>query len=256
MFQSIGWSVPVVAVAVYLVTPFVVHSSSRFAARCKPDAVSLDRLPEGIASEFRRRITEFVNLGFELVGTFDCGALANETHSYVAYFCNHVTNEFANVTAMATSEGPASYFEFSARFSNGRSIETNTNGILPLLPANPEIRVFRFESVEEPRALLQLHRQLAEKYAPGLCPLGEPRDTEIQRYVRAIEHFGPRLAEAGYLTAEECGDSFRLTWKGAIRVAWLGLWPMTFLRKTIHRHVMQMELQSLQTRAEAALQKA
>jgi hypothetical protein len=66
-----------------------------------------------------------------------------------------------------------------------------------------------------------------------------------------------RVAEApGYLTADECGDSFRLTWKGAIRVAWLGLWPMTFFRRAIHRHVMHLELQSLHPRAEAALQKA
>ena len=256
MFESIAWYAPAVAGAVYLLTPLVVHNSFRLAARCRIEAIPLDRLPKEIYEEIRRRISEFANLGFELVGTFDCGALTNETHSYVAYFCNHTTNEFANVTAMATLEGTASYFEFSSRFSNGRSIETNTNGILPLMPANPEIRVFRFASVEEPQKLLHLHRQLAEKYAPGLCALGEPRDAEIQRYARTIERSGQRLAETGYMKVDENGDGFRLTWKGAIRMAWLGLWPVTFFRKTIYRHAMQMELQSLQTRTEAALQKA
>ena len=181
MFESIAWYAPAVAGAIYLLTPFVVHNSFRLVARCRIEATPLDHLPKEISAEIRRRISEFANLGFELVGTFDCGALTNETHSYVAYFCNHTTNEFANVTAMVTLEGSASYFEFSSRFSNGRSIETNTNGILPLMPANPEIRVFRFASVEEPRTLLQLHRQLTEKYAPGLCALGEPREPEIQR---------------------------------------------------------------------------
>jgi len=256
MLESIAWYAPAIGGAVYLLTPFLLHNSFRLAARCWIQAMPLDRLPKETSAEIRRRICEFANLGFELAGIFDCGVLTNETHSYVACFCNHTTNEFGNVTAMVTSEGTASYFEFSSRFSDGRSIETNSNGILPLMPANPEIRVFRFASVEEPRTLLPLHRQLTEKYAPGLCALGEPRDAEIQRYVRTIEGSGPRLAVAGYMKTDETGDSFRLTWRGAVRMAWLGLWPVTFLRKTIHRHAMELERQSLQTRAEAALQKA
>ena len=71
-----------------------------------------------------------------------------------------------------------------------------------------------------------------------------------------VEQFGPRLGQAGYLKLDEASGAFRPTWKGAFRMAWLGLWPVTFLRKAIHRHAMQLELQSLQARAGAALQKA
>jgi len=256
MFKSIVWIAPFIAGTIYALAPFVVRSAFRVAARCELEAIALDRLHKEISAEFNRRIAEFANLGFELVGTFDCGALTSDTRSYVAYFCNHATNEFANVTAMARPNGPASYIEFSSQFSNGRSIETNTNAILPLLPANPNHQVFRFESIDEPRTLLQVHRQVVEKYAPGLCPLGEPRDTEIQRYARIVEGCGPRLAAAEYMTLDDGGEAFRLTWKGAVRMAWLGLWPVTFVRRAIHRHAMQSELKSLQTRAEAALQKA
>ena len=196
MLESILWVAPAAAGALYAVTPLVIRSAFRVAARCNLVPIPLGQLTEEISAEFRRRISEFASLGFELVGVFDCGVLTNDTHSYVAYFCNHGTNEFANVTAMETPIGPASYFEFSSRFADGTSIETNTNRVLPLAPANPSIRVFRFESVDTPAALLQLHRQLTEKYAPGLCALGEPRDTEIQRYVRTMEGFGPRLAKA------------------------------------------------------------
>ena len=256
MFKSIAWIAPTAIGAIYALTPFAVHSSFCVAARCKLASISVDRLPKQISEEFSRRISEFAVLGFELVGTFDCGVLTNDTHSYVACFCHHATNEFANVTAMSTPIGPASYFEFSSQFSNGRSIETNSNAVLPLMPVNPDIRIFRFESITELRTLLQVHRQLAEKYAPGLCPLGEPRDAEVQRYVRTVEAFGPRLVEAGYMRLGEGGDNFRLTWRGAIRMAWFRLWPVTLFRKAIHHHAMQLELQSLQTRTEAALQKA
>ena len=256
MFELLAWLAPAVGGAIYLLMPFVVRSSFRLAARCNPEVKPLECLPVEIAAEFERRIGEFSGLGFELTGIFDCGALASGTRSCVAYFCNHTTNEFADVTAMSTCDGVASYFEFSSRFANGQSIETNTNGILPLLPANPAIRVFRLESIGEPRALLRIHRQLTEKYAPGLCALGEPREAEIQRYVRTIEGVGPRLAESGDMAIVAGGGAFMLTWKGAVRTAWLGLWPVSLFRKIIHHHAMRLELQSLQTTAEAALQKA
>ena len=256
MFEFIPWTVSALAGAMYLLTPAVVRSSFRCASRCQLRAIAFEEVPEAIAAEFRRRVSEFNHLGFALIGCFDCGSLTNETHSYVAYFCNHTTNEFGNVSAMMTPNGPASYFEFSSRFPDGCSIETNTNEILPLMPANASVRVFRFASLEQPRALLKFHRQLTEKYALGLCPLGEPRDAEIQRYIRMVEQFGPRLGQAGYLKLDEASGAFRPTWKGAFRMAWLGLWPVTFVRKAIHRHAMQLELQSLQARAGAALQKA
>jgi hypothetical protein len=116
MFESIAWYACALAGAIYVLSPLVVQSGSRFASRCQPEAISPDRLPEVIATEFRRRIPEFANLGFELVGCFDCGVLVNGARSYLAYFCNPTTNEFANVSAMTTPNGPASYFEFSARF--------------------------------------------------------------------------------------------------------------------------------------------
>jgi hypothetical protein len=255
MFEFLAWLAAAFAGAIYLLSPPVVRSTFRFFSRCQFHSLCLERLPEKVSAEFRRRISEFDELGFALLGCFDCGALANDTHSYIAYCCNHATHEFATVSALITPLGAASYFEFSSRFSNGCSIATNDNGILPLLPANPEIRVFRFAFVQEPRALLQIHRQITAKYAPGRCALGEPRD-EIQRYVRMLESVGPRLAQGGYMKLREAGDCFGLTWKGAIRMTWLGLWPVTLVRKVAYRHAMQSELGSLRTHAVAALENA
>jgi len=256
MFESVAWLAAALAGAIYLLSPLVVRSTFRFFSRCSFTPLPLERLPERISTEFRRRISQFAHLGFELLGCFDCGALANDTHSYMAYCCNHRTNEFATVLAMITPNGLASYVEFSSRFSNGGSIATNTNGILPLLPGNPAIRVFRFAAVQEPRALLQLHRQLTAKYAPGLSALGESRDAEIQRYARMLESIGPRLAQDGYMKLREAGDCFRLTWKGAIRMTWLGLWPITLVRMVAHRQAMHSELNLLRTHTVAAREKA
>ena len=254
MVESILYCAGGLVGTLYLLSPLVAHTVYRLASRSRCDAVSLDSLPDQISEEFGQRIAEFASLGFESLGCFDCGSLVSDTHSYVAHFCNHTTNEFANVSAMATQDGPASYLEITSRFSSGRSIETNTNGILPVMPGNPDVRVFRFPAIENPRTLLNMHRQLVEKYAPGLCPIAGPRDTEIQRYVRTIENYGPRLAKAGYLSLH--GEAYRLTWKGAFQTAWLALWPVALLRRTMYRQAMQAELRSLPARARAALQKA
>jgi hypothetical protein len=256
MFESLAWLAAASAGAIYLLSPTVVRSTFRFFSRCQFNSLGLEHLPEKVSAEFRRRVSEFADLGFELLGCFDCGALANDTHSYIACCSNLATNEFATVSALITPLGPASYFEFSSRFSDSCSIATNTNGILPLLPANPEIRVFRFAFVQEPRALLQIHRQLTAKYAPGRCALGESREAEIQRRVRMLESVGPRLAQSGYMKLRAAGDGFGLTWKGAIRMTWLGLWPVTLVRKLARRYAMQSELNALRTPAVAALEKA
>lgn len=240
----------------YLFAPIVVRSTMRFAARCSPRRVSFSELPEKVVAFFRTRIPEMEKLGFELLGCYDCGVLASETRSYVAYFCNRETSDYANVPVLVTPKKIASYFEFSTCFTNGLVVETNTNGTLPLTPENRELRVFRFPKVTTPEALYRVHRQLLEKYAPGLWIQDEPRGEEMRRFVRTVENYGPRHERIGYMVHDEGGQGYKFTWKGAFLSTWRGLWPSSLFRRLIHRHAMQSELESLQVRGVTALQKA
>lgn len=242
--------------ALYLLGPLAVRWTSRFAVRCRPSEVPLRELPGAVATRFARWIPELRELGFEAIGSFDCGELANRTHSYVAYFCNRRSNDFANVSAIVTPKQTTSYLEFSSRFKNGRCIETSTNRVLPLTPPNPDVHVFRFPETQDARSLLHTHHQFVDKYAPGLWAQGEPRGEEIQRLVRVVENYGPRHARIGYMTLSEDGQSYRLTWKGAYLMTWRGLWPVPLFRRMLHRHAMQSELRSLSATTVAALQKA
>jgi hypothetical protein len=236
--------------------PLALHSTYRFAAKIRPLQVLTDELPEAVQRCISPRIGELERLGFESVGCYDCGELMLQTRTYAAYFCNRTTNDFANVTAVVTSRGVASYFEFSTRFSNGTVIETNTNKTPPLTPGNPQVRVFRFADIQQPEDLYQIHKRLLEKYAGDLWPEGEPRGQEIQRLVRVLENYGPRHAKIGYMTLATDGESYRLTWKGAFLMAWRGIWPATLLRKILERQAMRAERHELEVRGVAALQKA
>jgi hypothetical protein len=160
------------------------------------------------------------------------------------------------VTVMETAELPVSYLEFSTRFINGITVETNTNDTPPLTPENTSHRVFRFPQIHRAGALYRLHRQLMEKYAPGLWPEAEPKGEELRRFVSIIENFGPRHASIGYMEPAEDPQWYKLTWKGACLMAWSGLWPTSFVRKIWRWHSRQSELQSLQVRGVTELRKA
>lgn len=242
--------------AVYLLGPVLVRYTMRFSAHCNPNEIALEALPREVAGLFRPRVAELSNLGFELLGRYDCGSLTNETHSYVELFFNRATNDFASVCVLTTPRTVASYLEFSSRFVNGTVLETNTNGMLPLTPANPGHRVFRFSKIQTPQALYRVHQQLVEKYAPGAWTHAEAKGEELQRYVRVIENYGPRHAQIGYMRPTKDGNWYELTWKGAFLMTWRGLWPTCVLRRFAQRHTMQSELHSLEVRGMTALQKA
>lgn len=242
--------------SLHLVAPIVVRSGFRFTAHCKPVQVPLEELPTDVAEFVLPRIPQMQTLGFEFLGCYDCGFLASNTQSFIAYFCNRTTNDFANVSVAMSPQKLAGYFEFSTRFGNGVALETNTNSDLPLTPDNPEVRVFRFPEIKEPRELYQLHKSLIEKYANGQWAQGEPKGQEIQRFLRVLENYGPRLEKMGYMYPAPEGGTYRLTWKGAFLMTWRGLWPTLLVRRAIHKIEMRSELQSLHLRGVPALKKA
>jgi hypothetical protein len=164
-------------------------------------------------------------------------------------------NDFANVSATTTPKQTASYLEFSTRFKHALAIETNTNAVLPLTPASPDVKVFRFPEIRT-HGRCCTPNQLVDKYASGLCPQGEPRGAEIQRLVRVVEHYGPRHARIGYMRFAPDRHSYAPTSKGAFLITWRGLWPVSLFRRGLHRHAMHSELRSLSSTGVAALEKA
>jgi len=256
MYEYLWRDAAILLGSMYLMAPMAVRSGSRFAAHCKPVRVPVEELPREVSVYIESQIPQMQSLGFEFLGCYDCGVLASNTQSFSAYFCNRTTNDFANITVATSPQRTVGYFEFSTRFGNGLTLETNTNSVLPLTPDNPEVRVFRFSEIKEPRELYQVHKRLTEKYANGQWAQGEPKGQEIQRLVRVLENYGPRQAMMGYMYLAPDGETYLLTWKGAILMTWRGLWPSALIRRAIHKYEMRAELQSLHVRGVPALQKA
>jgi hypothetical protein len=256
MYETLLFDAAAFLGSLHFLAPFAVRSTFRFSSRCQPRQIPADYLSADAAAQILPRVPKFESLGFEFLGSFDFGELAAHTGKVVAYFCNRATNDFASITVTAVPGNVSTYLEFSTSFSNGLTLETNCNGILPLTPDPPQSRVFRFPKITQPQALYECHRQLINKHASGAWAVAEPKGQEIQRLARAIENYGPRHAEIGYMRPTPDGKCYRLTWKGAALIAWRGLWPIAPLRRMIRRQKMRNELQSLEVRGVAALQKA
>lgn len=244
MFLSRWHELAILIGIYYLISPLLVRSTFRFSAKCKPVLVPLEQLPPAIASVFRQRTPQLQGLGFDFVGCYDCGVMASNTRTYIAYLCNRMTNDFANVSFVRAPDKTASYFEFSTRFGM-TFLDTNTNRVLPLTPPAPGIRTFRFPEIADPFSLHQIHRRLVEKYSGGLRAEDEPRVKKSSVWCALSKAMGHATLEWATWLHASCQESYRLTWKGAFLMTMRALWPAPPSRRFIQKQAMQAELRSL-----------
>jgi len=234
----------------------VVKATYRFSAHSKGRKLTLEELPADAANLVAARVPQLQALGFQSAGCCDFGKLAMETRTIVVSFTQAQTQELANIWVSLAAGAASCYLEFCTLTSDGISLETSSNGILPLVPENPEIRVFRFPRISKVAELHRVHRQIVAKYAGNAWIQPELQGCQIERITRTIENYGPRLCKLGYLQPAENGESYGLTWKGAFRVACSGMWPISAIRRSLARHRMQNELRSLEIHGATHLQKA
>jgi hypothetical protein len=64
---------------------------------------------------------------------------------------------------------------------------------------------------------------------------GRTKGEEIQRLVRVVESYGPRHLKIGYMYCAKDGETYRLTWKGALVMTWRALWPISMVRRMVAR---------------------
>jgi len=256
MFESVLLDSAIVIGLFHLAIPVVVRATYRFSARCKGARLSVNQLPREVADVIASRTPPLEALGFHIAGCSDFGQLTMETRTIVATFTHGQTQESANIWLSVTAGKLSSYLEFSTQTPSGISLETNSNGILPLAPENEEIRVFRFPEISGAAQLYRVHRQLVTKYTDGQWRRPESQGDAIGRIAQTIESYAPRLCELGFLQLAKSGESYRLTWKGAFRVAWNGIWPISAIRRAVVRYEMKNELQSLELHGVTRLQKA
>jgi hypothetical protein len=239
-----------------IIAPIGLRFTFRYSAKVEPANIALGSLPPAVRAIISRWSSQIQSAGFSLVGIYALGELASDTQSFIAYFVNRSAGDFANISVVSKDTKTQGYFEFSSSFTNGLTLDTNTNKTVPVTAAPSDILIFRFPQITSPSQLYQVHRALIQKHAGFLRPQLPPEGKESIRIVQQLGRFGPCQAKAGYMWMAPGGEHYRLTWKGACLVAWKSLWPTSLVRRSLYRTSMQKVLQSLESNGSVAISPA
>lgn len=231
--------------ALFVLAPIVLRVTFRYKAKVNPQLVSVEALPQEVRQFMTARLPGITALGFQPVGYISLGSLAPNTEAYMALLSNSQTREWADVSVVKAATATAGYIEFITRCSDDSQVDTNTNSKAPVLFPSPSYHLFRFPQVKDAFTLYRAHRMLVEQKIGGSRPELPPQGQELSELKRRLERFGPRQQERGYMYLEADGQSFRLTWKGAILGAWRSIWPISAVRSWWMQNRSEVRLRSL-----------
>lgn len=233
----------------FVAAPIFVRFQSTHPTTPQFEPTSLAQLPPDVAESFNRFIHTMNADGFIFLGYFRQLAYMKGVGFYLALLKNPATGEMVYIIEMFAKKGLASvrqsHFEFCSEFSNGVEITTN-NGQQPRIhKSTPEMQLFMFPEVNNPRLLYQLHRRLCDRFAPGAQNVmpADGAEAFILSYgtVKDIR----RQAEYGLYYLDEKAGVFRPTWKGAYLMTWKLAWPVGPMRKAAMRRSSRATMKSL-----------
>lgn len=229
----------------FLLGPIVLRATFRFKAKLNPQLVPREALPPDVQQFMAPGVAAITGLGFEPVGYVSVGTMAAGTQSFMALFSNSATLEWADVSAVKSAKQMKGYTEFITRCSNDSQVDTNTNATAPVLFPWPGYRVFRSPQIKDAFTLYRVHRMLVQQHTGGSSPELPPKGQEIAELKRRLERYGARQQERGYMYLDSAGESYRLTWKGAILGAWRSIWPISAIRNLLMQGQSETRLRSL-----------
>jgi hypothetical protein len=229
----------------FVLGPIVLRATFRYKAKVNPQLVSLEALPQDVRQFMTPRLPGITALGFQPVGYVSLGSMAPKTEAYMALLSNVQTLEWADVSVVKSATKLRGYMEFITRCSDDSQVDTNTNFTAPVLFPSPTYHVFRFPQIKDAFTLYRAHRMLVQEKIGGSRPELPAQGQELNELKRRLERYGPRQQERGYMYVEADGQSFRLTWKGAILGAWRSIWPISLLRGWWMQNRSDVRLKSL-----------
>jgi hypothetical protein len=233
----------------FVVAPIFIRFQSAHPATPEFEPTGVDQLPPDIAESFKRFIHTMGADGFTFVGYFRQLAYMRGVGFHLALMKNPATGELVYIAEMFANKNLAkirhSQIEFCSEFSDGFEITTNNSQQPRIHKASPEMKLFTFPEVNNPRVLYQLHRRLCASLASGTDPVFPADGTEAFILSYGTVKDVRKQAEYGYYFLDEKGKVFRPTWKGAYLMTWKLAWPVGPLLKASARKRARATMKSL-----------
>jgi hypothetical protein len=258
--ETLWTAVAVVAALVllpYVGGPVLIYFTQRLEAEPKLIPFDVDEYdwPRATQKLFDTAHTALTESGFELLSGFHLPSAAPNVKTSLLLFANRETRDSAMATAMSAEGAGATlqtlYVEFTARFSDGRVINTLNTRELGSFPNPPHVTSNYLPGVQDARQLLRIHEILTQdagSRSQKVLRVDADFDGDAAAYLQfAVRESYEDAVRIGYLFRE--GRYFKPTVRGAVLMVWKELWPWKMIRRSARDRAARQLLSQIGFRA-------
>jgi hypothetical protein len=205
-----------------------------------PMDLDSDLAPEAFRSWAAGIIPSMHDLGFTFRGHFRPSQAVPHTDSYITLFENRTYNQTAQLFTVTARRGiirrSETVLAFVTEFEDQTKLYTSNSRSLPL---QPNIRVrdgsMLFPEIDDPRRLYEIHQATIASFGHDAVTRKIVIDDPIEFLRTSFHSEVAKFAESGYYFLDAKRGRYRLTWMGAILMAWKNLWPFNWIRELRRR---------------------
>lgn len=240
------FSITIILIAIFVLIPYfavpIILKRTQY-INASPQRLLIDKhsLPQQVREYFDQTEPELHALGFKHIGYIHIPDLTDIQDWYHALYVHMEHDDSAALYYMSQTMPNDkienfTFIEFNTTFTDGSEISITTSPVADMPGICPNKHLLQIP-VEVPLAqLYQLHTQLKIFYGGGQqgCLADE---SEI---LNEIQHTMTQLmkcaAEAGYQYYDSENNCYRPTWKGAIALGWVNIFPWNKLHQARIKH--------------------
>jgi hypothetical protein len=233
----------------YILPPIRLHKNHWLSAHAEYEPINpaRDVIPEEVWARIREAIGSLNACGFEVLGHFR--KTEKDAVSFVTFLQNadHLTVGHLITVFGINQKGLAEKgaLGFHSESADGTEFITGNANILAGVPRRKDRVGIWMPEIQDPSDLYELHQRLVKAFCPRPKEYnvdGKPGQYMNKYSANEIAHW----AEKGYYKLDAKADVFRLTWKGAVLIAWKMLWPLKPIRRAWRKHQTNKILRKLE----------
>jgi hypothetical protein len=235
----------------YILIPIHLHRHHWLSAQPEYQAIdpARDVIPEEAWLRIREGVAKLKSCGFQVVGHYQ---KSGQNSGAMGYLTLLQSASLITVARLVTVFGTAikgrpakGSLVFITELADSTKLVTSNNLNAGLTPRRKgRIRLWMPE-VQDPRDLYEFHERLVRKF--GKEPKASELNGDLAQYLK--DHGDDQRAhwiKKRYYWLESSSQLHRLTWKGAVMLAWKQLWPLKPLLRVRRRHQTNKLLRKLE----------
>lgn len=233
----------------YLFVPIMIRRNQFFSEKPQLRPVITGFLPSSVEKYFVSAGENLKLLGFE----HRVDAISLDYGPSLRVFIRFFVETRRSILATCTSILPdgaktpvGNFLEFNSRFSDGREVSTHNSDLFgaPIEPRQKTILALPF--VKETAVLFGIHNQILDrlhlKEKKSLIP---DAGAEFDFLVKSFKEDLIRQMNLGCLEFDQATNCYRPTWAGAFLMGWYSMWPITSIRRLLHRLKAKIKIKAL-----------